>query len=181
MLLLNCINFFCINTKNVRINGAITGNQIRLLNNEDEQVGVVTVAQALVLAQESGLDLVEIAPKANPPVCKIMDFGKYIYRQQKLEQKQKNKNPKNEIKGVRLGIATSPHDLEIKAAQAKKFLSKGAKVKIQLMFHGREISRKELGRAKINEFLTYLEGDCQIEQGISSQGKLMSMLIKPNG
>lgn len=151
-----------------------------MLSNEDEQLGVVTVPEALVLAQEAGLDLVEIAPKANPPVCKIMDFGKYIYRQQKLEQKQKSKNPKNEIKGVRLGIATSPHDLEIKANQSKKFLAKGAKVKITLVFHGREVSRKELGRAKIHEFLSYLEGECQIEQGIVSQGKMMSMLIKPN-
>lgn len=179
MLLLFRLNFLSIN-KNVRINGAITGTEIRLLDNEDEQLGVVTVAQALVMAQEAGLDLVEIAPKANPPVCKVMDFGKYIYRQQKLEQKQKNKNPKNEIKGVRLGIATSPHDLEIKANQAKKFLSKGAKVKIMLMFHGREISRKELGRVKIAEFLKYLDGECQVEQGIISQGKLMSMLVKPN-
>ncbi len=125
------------------------------------------------------MDLVEIAPKARPPVCKIMDFGKYIYRMQKLEQKQKNKNPKNEIKGIRLGIATSLHDLEIKANQAQKFLSKGAKVKITLMFHGREISRKELGRAKINEFVKFLEGQCTIEQDIMSQGKMMSMLLKP--
>jgi translation initiation factor IF-3 len=108
-----------------------------------------------------------------------MDFGKYIYRMQKLEQKQKNKNPKNEIKGIRLGIATSLHDLEIKANQAQKFLSKGAKVKITLMFHGREISRKELGRAKINEFVKFLEGQCTIEQDIMSQGKMMSMLLKP--
>ncbi len=131
------------------------------------------------MAQAEGMDLVEIAPKAVPPVCKIMDFGKYIYRQQKLEQKQKNKNPKNEIKGVRLGVATSPHDLEIKANQAKKFLAKGAKVKITLVFHGREVSRKELAKAKVAEFLSYLEGLYDIEQNIIHQGRFLNMMIKP--
>lgn len=135
--------------------------------------------KALSLAQEAGLDLVEIAPKANPPVCKVMDFGKYIYRQQKIEKKQKSKSPKNEIKGVRLGIATSPHDLETKANQAKKFLARNAKVKVTLVFHGRESSKKELGHAKIAEFLKFLEGLYLVEQSVLTQGRFMSMMIKP--
>lgn len=109
-----------------------------------------------------------------------MDFGKYIYRQQKLEQKQKNKNPKNEIKGLRLGISTSPHDLEIKANQTKKFLAKGAKVKITLVSHGREASRKDLAKAKVEEFLKYLEGLYDIEQGMIFQGRFLNMMIKPS-
>lgn len=142
-------------------------------------IGVVDLPKALSLAQEAGLDLVEIAPKANPPVCKVMDFGKYIYRQQKIEKKQKSKSPKNEIKGIRLGIATSPHDLETKANQTKKFLAKNAKVKITLVFHGRESSKKELGQAKINEFLKFIEGMYLVEQGVVTQGRFMSMMIKP--
>lgn len=140
----------------------------------------MTIAEALRMAQNEGLDLVEIAPKAIPPVCKIMDFGKFIYRQQKLEQKQKNKNPKGEIKGLRLGVATSAHDLEIKANQTKKFLAKGSKVKITLVFHGREVSRKELAKAKINDFLTYLDGLYEVEQDIVHQGRFLNMMIKPS-
>ncbi|MBI4835841.1 MAG: translation initiation factor IF-3 [Candidatus Abawacabacteria bacterium] len=153
--------------------------EVRLVDSENELIGIVPLPKALSLAQEAGLDLVEIAPMAKPPVCKIMDFGKYIYRQQKLEKKQKSKSPKNEIKGIRLGLTTSPHDLETKANQTKRFLEKNAKVKVTLMFHGRQMSRKELGEAKVNEFLTYLEGLYTIEQGITLQGKLMSMMIKP--
>ena len=154
-------------------------SEVRLVNSENEPIGIVSLPQALTMAQEAGLDLVEIAPKAVPPVCRIMDFGKYIYRQQKLEKKQKSKSPKNELKGIRLGIATSAHDLETKANHVKKFLEKNAKVKITLMLHGRQISRKDLGEAKIVEFLKLLEGLYTIEQGITTLGKFMSMTIKP--
>lgn len=172
------LTFNCI--KNVRINGAITGlSELRLVDSENQPIGIVTLPQALTMAQEAGLDLVEIAPKAVPPVCRIMDFGKYIYRQQKLEKKQKSKSPKNEMKGIRVGLTTSAHDLETKATQTKKFLAKNAKVKITLMFHGRQASRKDLGEAKIKEFLGLLEGLYGVEQEINTQGKFMSTTIKP--
>ena len=152
---------------------------MRLVDSENQPIGIVPLAKALTMAQEAGLDLVEIAPKAIPPVCRIMDFGKFIYRQQKLEKKQKSKSPKNEIKGIRLGLTTSVHDLETKANQTKRFLEKSAKVKITLMFHGRQATRKDLGEAKIKEFLTLLEGLYAVEQAINTQGRFMSMTIKP--
>ena len=116
------------------------------------------------IAQERGLDLVEIAPTAKPPVCKIIDYGKYKYQQEKKEQKQKAKRKEIEIKGIRIGFATSLHDLEHKAKQAGEFLTEGNKVRIEIKLRGREKAHFNLAKEKLNNFLKLIPIEHRIEE-----------------
>ncbi len=116
------------------------------------------------IVQERGLDLVEIAPTAKPPVCKIIDYGKYKYQQEKKEQKQKAKRKEIEIKGIRIGFATSLHDLEHKAKQAGEFLTEGNKVRIEIKLRGREKAHFNLAKEKLNNFLKLIPIEHRIEE-----------------
>ena len=114
----------------------------------------MTVPEALEIAGSNSLDLVEISPKAEPPVCKIMDFGKYQYQKSKEDRQQKSKQKKSDIKGIRLSIRTDSHDLNFKKVQTEKFLTKGNKVKIEIILKGREKAHADLAKQNLTEFLT---------------------------
>ncbi len=127
-------------------------------------MGILYSEKAIELAKQKGLDLVEISPTAKPPVCKIIDYGKYKYKQAKKEQKQKSKQKEIEIKGIRIGLSTSSHDLEYKAKQAKKFLNQGNKLKIEIKLKGREKAHRDLAKEKLNNFLEIISTNYKVEQ-----------------
>lgn len=134
------------------INNQIRATQVRLIDEADHQVGVVSLKEALEMAWAKRLDLVQVTDKVNPPVARITDYGKYVYT---LQKKEKNVRT-SEVKGIRLTYNISPHDMEIRAGQAKKFLEKGDKVKIELRLRGREKAFGNLSRDKVNQFLEIL-------------------------
>jgi len=138
--------------------------------------GEVAIEDALDQARQKGFDLIEVAPKAKPPVCKIIDFGKFKYQQEKAEQKAKQKQKKVELKGIRLTLKMGEHDLEVRIKQAKKFLEKGDKVKVEMRLRGREMAHQDLARKKITKYIESFE-DIQIEQPITRQGRLYSVII----
>ncbi len=136
--------------------------------------------KALLLAQEKELDLVEVAPKAKPPVCKIMDYGKYQYHQKKAEQKHRKMQKKTEIKGIRLTFRTDVGDMNVKIKKAQQFLADGNSVKVQLFFKGREIVHQDLGLAKLEEFKQALVEDAKVDMEPKRQGYTMIMILSPN-
>ncbi len=131
------------------------------------------------MARERELDLVEVAPNANPPVCKIMDFGKFLYRQKKQEQKQKKTQKQGEVKGIRLSMRTDIHDLQIKAEKAKEFLKDRNLVKIAMVLRGRELAHMDIARSKMNQFGTMLSDAGVIEELPKKQGHNLIMMIAP--
>lgn len=133
--------------------------------------------QALYLAQQRGLDLIEVSPLARPPVCRIMDYGQYKYQESRTKAKQKAKQKKTEIKGIRLSFKMGEHDLNIRQKQAEKFLQQGDKVKIELILRGREHAHKDLAWGKIQNFITALGEDIEIEQEITKKGNRMSTIV----
>jgi translation initiation factor IF-3 len=149
-----------------------------LLVDGDEKIGVVSIEEALKLAHEKNTDLVEVAPLANPPVCKLMNFGTYLYDLKKKTKKSK-KVKKTETKTIRLSIRTDKHDLDIKAKQARRFLEDRNMIKVVLIFHGREITHQDLAFQKINEFLKLIEDACVVEQAPKKQGLQMTMMLNP--
>lgn len=149
-----------------RINEQIRAAQIRVIDDEGNQLGVMTPFEALQIAREREVDLVEVAPLANPPVCRIMDYGKFQYQQSKQDRLSKAKQKKTEVKGIRLGVRTDDHDLNFKREQVEKFLKKGDKVKIEIVLRGREKAHAELARTNLIEFLKSIVTDYKVEQDI---------------
>lgn len=139
----------------------------------------MSIEKALSLAQEAGLDLAEVAPNVNPPVCKILDYGKYQYHQKKVETKHRRMQKKTEVKGVRLGFKTGEHDLKVKADQAKRFLAAGNSVKVALIFRGREAAYKDLARGKMLKFAEWLKEAATVEQEPKKQGNTLIMILTP--
>ncbi|MFA6973341.1 MAG: translation initiation factor IF-3 [Parcubacteria group bacterium] len=149
-----------------RLNEQIRAAQIRVIDDEGNQLGVMTPFEALQIAREREVDLVEVAPMANPPVCRIMDYGKFQYQQSKQDRLSKAKQKKTEVKGIRLGVRTDDHDLNFKREQVEKFLKKGDKVKIEIVLRGREKAHAELARTNLIEFLKSIITDYKVEQDI---------------
>lgn len=139
----------------------------------------MALSKALELARQKELDLVEVAPQATPPVCKIMDFGKYVYRQQKAERKHRAQQKQSEVKGIRLGFRTGPHDVEVKVKQARKFLEARHSVKVTMIFRGREITHKNLGMEKMRTFYEMLQDIAKVDERPKSQGNQMFMILSP--
>lgn len=131
------------------------------------------------MARASELDLVEVAPNAKPPVCKIMDFGKFLYRQKKQEQKHKKGQKQREVKGIRLSMRTDTHDLEIKAAKAKEFLADKNMVKVTMMMRGRELAHIDLARSKMTKFVEMLADAGKLEEPAKRQGNSLMMMFIP--
>ena len=150
-----------------------------MIDDNEAQIGIVALEKALAMAKERELDLVEVAPNAKPPVCKILDFGKYLYRQKKQEQKQKKSQKQGEVKGIRLSMRTGTHDLEVKAAKAKEFLKDRNLVKVALILRGRELSHIELARDKMKLFAQMLVDAGQMEELPKKQGHNLIMMINP--
>ena len=149
-----------------------------VIGTDGEQLGILPLAEARRLADEAGVDLVEISPSANPPVAKIIDWGKYQYQKMKEQQKNRKKAKASELKQMRLGLKIGQHDLEIKLRKIRKFLASGDKVKIMVFFRGREMAHKELGFELINRIITMLEDDAVVEQKPQMAGRNLSMTVR---
>ncbi|MEX3015789.1 translation initiation factor IF-3 [Gymnodinialimonas hymeniacidonis] len=162
-----------------RVNDRIRSDQVRLIGAEGENLGVVTPARAMDLAAEVDLDLVEISPNADPPVCKIMDFGKFKYETQKREAEARKKQKTIDIKEVKMRPGTDDHDFERKVKDAVKFLEKGDKVKVTLRFRGREMAHQNLGREMLEKVADEVEGIGKIESMPKMEGRQMVMMINP--
>ncbi|WP_066601684.1 translation initiation factor IF-3 [Celeribacter halophilus] len=162
-----------------RVNERIRAPEIRLIGAEGENVGVVTPARAMDMAAESGLDLVEISPNANPPVCKIMDYGKFKYEQQKRESEARKKQKTIEIKEVKFRPGTDVHDYQVKMRNVVKFLENGDKVKVTLRFRGREMAHQDLGRQLLERVAEDTKELGKIENMPKMEGRQMIMMIGP--
>jgi len=153
--------------------------EIRLIDQDGENAGVVTPAAAIEMAEEVGLDLVEISPGANPPVCKIMDFGKFKYEQQKKAVEAKKKQKIIEIKEVKFRPNIDTHDYDVKMRSVTKFLGEGDKVKVTLRFRGREMAHQELGRELLEKIADEIETIGKIEAMPKMEGRQMIMVVAP--
>ena len=162
-----------------RVNDRIDSSEIRLIGAEGENVGVVTPARGQELADHVGLDLVEISPNASPPVCKIMDFGKYKYEQQKRESEARKKQKIIEIKEIKFRPGTDIHDYEVKMRSVYKFLENGDKVKITMRFRGREMAHQNLGRELLERVADDVKELGKVENMPKMEGRQMTMMIGP--
>lgn len=161
-----------------RINEQISAREVRVVG-DDVESGVFSFREALQMAEDAGLDLVEIVPDAKPPVCKIVDYQKFIYRQRKRQKEQKVNSTKVVIKEIRFGPQTDDHDYNFKLKHAQQFLSEGAKVKAYVFFRGRSILFKEQGEVLLLRFATDLEDVAKVESLPSIEGKRMYMMLSP--
>lgn len=162
-----------------RINQYIKVPQVRVILSNGDNGGIMATYEALKLARDENLDLVEINPKATPPVCRIVDYGKLKYEQKKELQASKKKQIVQELKEITFRPNTDTHDLEHKLAQAKSFLEDGNKVKFTIRFRGREITHSELGREKLEWMLQQLQGLVADKSQVSLEGKFMSLIVGP--
>ena len=163
----------------MRINDQIKSDTVRLISNDGDQLGVVSLQDALNKADNVGLDLVEISPNTNPPVCKILDYGKYIYEKQKLEKKNKKKQHVIHVKEIRVRPNTGDHDLLTKLSRAKKFLEAGDKVKITVMYRGREMARQDMGVDTLNRVVDILDDFAEIDKQANMEGRRLSLILSP--
>ena len=163
----------------IRFNYRIRVPEVRVIAADGTQLGIMSSQEAIRLAMDQSLDLVEVNPKADPPVCKVMDFGKFKYEQKKMLNEQKKKQTIVEIKEVKVRPKTDDHDIETKIKHIRRFLEEGNKAKITVRFRGREITHPEKGEEVLREILTDLEGSIVIEQKPQLEGKTMTMLIAP--
>lgn len=164
-------------TKDLRINDVIRVREVRLIDDEGNQLGVVPTLKAKELAEDKGLDLVEIAPNADPPVCKILDYGKYKFELEKKNRENKKKQKLQELKEIRMQPKIDTHDLEFKTKHVRDFLDKGAKVKVTIRFRGRELAHTDRGRAVLFKVLDLLDREVTVDRQPAMEGRFMSMII----
>lgn len=162
------------------MNNRIRAPQVRLIDEQGAQLGIVTLREALTLAEQRGLDLMEVAPNAVPPVCRIVDYGKFRYEQTKKDREARKNQKQAELKEVRLKPKTDDHDLEVKAKQARKFLLAGDKVKFTVRFRGREIFHPDIGREMLEQMAEDLRDVATVEQKPLMEGRALSLLLAPN-
>lgn len=162
-----------------KINHKIIAPEVRLIDETGTMIGVVSLPQALERAAEAEMDLIEVSPKAEPPVCKIMDFGSFKYQKEKEMKTQKAKQKAVEIKGLRLSLKIGEHDLNIRLKQAEKFLADGDKVRIEMTLKGRERQHTSRGREIIDGFSRSLAAVAKVEQPFTNQGGKLSIIIIP--
>ena len=168
-----------ISRESLRINEEIRIREVRVTGAAGEQLGIMPTIEALRMAEEQHLDLVEVAPNARPPVCRIMDFGKFRYEQQKREKEAKKKQKTISIKEVKLRPNIDEHDFNVKLKNALRFVEEGNKVKVTIMFRGRELSHPELGRAVLDRVAERMTDLVTIERGAKLEGKNMTMILSP--
>ncbi|MBW2164735.1 MAG: translation initiation factor IF-3 [Deltaproteobacteria bacterium] len=161
------------------INKDIRAREVRVIDPDGNQVGIIPTYKALATAGDFGLDLVEISPNANPPVCKIMDYGRYKYEQTKKKQEAKKKQSTFQVKEIKIRPKTGEHDLKIKISHIKKFIGKKDKVKVTVMFRGREISLSELGRNLLEKIAEEIADIAVVEQYPKFEGRTMMMILSP--
>ncbi|MBI2798306.1 translation initiation factor IF-3 [Candidatus Saccharibacteria bacterium] len=161
----------------IRLNHEIKAPTVRLLGVDSKQIGVMSLKQALEQAESQGYDLAEVSPAAEPPVAKLIDWGKYQYEQAKHEAKSRKKQKTIEVKQVRMGLKIGDHDIEVKRRAARKFLEAGNKVKITARFKGREMTHQDLGKQVLIKFFEGLSDIASIEQEASMTGRDMSIVV----
>ncbi|SKA83666.1 translation initiation factor IF-3 [Clostridium sp. USBA 49] len=165
--------------KDYLLNEEIREKEVRVIDNNGEPLGILQTKEALKIAEEKELDLVLIAPTAVPPVCKIMDFGKFLYEQTKKDKEAKKKQKVINIKEIRLSPTIEEHDINIKANNARKFLLDGDKVKVTVRFRGREADYSHVGYSILNSFSSKLEDVSVIEKPAKLEGKNMILILAP--
>ena len=161
------------------MNEQIRAREVRLIGEDGKQIGIVPLREALNAARERNLDLVEVAPNANPPVCRIMDYGKYIYERAKREREARKAQRTVEVKEIRLRPKTDEYHRGFKIKRAREWLENGAKVKVRILFRGREITHAEIGREILREVAEQLSDVAQVEQQPNMEGRSMLMVLGP--
>jgi translation initiation factor IF-3 len=162
-----------------RVNERIRIREVRLIDEEGQQVGIVPTREAMEMARSRGLDLVEVAPNAIPPVCRIMDYGKFRYEQSRKERESRRNQHVIELKEVRIRPKIDDHDLETKGRQAAKFLDAGDKVKMTVLFRGREMAHPDIGKGLLDQLADMLRPHGTIEQSPRLEGRTMTMMLNP--
>ena len=165
--------------KKTRVNERIRAREIRVIGSAGAQLGIMTPEAALKVAEEEGLDLVEVAPEANPPVCRIMDFGKYRYQLNKKAQESRKKQKVIVVKEVKFRPKTDEHDYQFKRNNISRFISKENKVKVSVMFRGRENQHREIGQRILDRIKAELEGVAIVESGPRLEGPFLYMMMAP--
>ena len=165
--------------KYIRINQRIRAEKIRLIGPDGEQLGITSAEEGIRRAQDAGLDLVEVAPQAKPPVCRVMDFSKYKYEQEKKEKEAKKHQKRTRIKEIKFRPKIEEHDYQVKLKHAERFLARGDKVKVTLMFRGREMAHQELGRHLVDRFIKDSVNVSQVEKGPITEGRFINLILAP--
>jgi translation initiation factor IF-3 len=163
------------------VNEKIRALQVRVIGSDGSQLGILPIKQALEIAREEGLDLVEVAPNAEPPVCKVMDYGKYKYQQSKRSQEAKKKQTVIQVKEVKLRPKTDEHDVQVKLSHIRRFLAQKDKAKVTVLFRGREIAYIDRGRMVLDRILQELQDEVVVELPPKMEGRNLVMILAPKG
>lgn len=163
--------------REVRINNRIRAREVRLIDEDGAMIGVMPLSQAQDMARDRDLDLVEVSPMANPPVCKLMDYGRFKYEQRKKENEARKHQKITELREIRMKPRTGEHDIQVKTRKIQEFLAEGDKVKVSVVFRGREMAHPELGRVLLDSIANELKGTATIERTPVMEGKMMSMIV----
>ncbi|MDI9548749.1 MAG: translation initiation factor IF-3 [Chloroflexota bacterium] len=164
---------------NTRVNRGIRAREVRVIGADGQQLGIMSTRDALAVAEENELDLVEVAPNANPPVCRLMDYGKYLYEKQKRERESRKAQKQIEIKEVRLRPKTDEHDIQVVLTKIRKFAKEGAKVRVRIRFRGREIYHPEVAQELMERVATEMSEIVTVESRPMLDGRSMVMLLSP--
>ena len=164
--------------QSIRINESIRAKELRVVGADGQQLGVLSRAEAIQLAIDSGVDLVEISPNADPPVAKVIDWGKYQYQKMKEQQKNRKSSKASELKQMRFGLKIGSGDLDVKLRKVRSFLADGHKVRLQIFYRGREMAHKELGYEMMDKIIAMLEDEAIVEQKPQMLGRNLSATIR---
>jgi translation initiation factor IF-3 len=167
------------NQDRIHVNQSIRAPEVRVIDPEGNQIGIVPISKALSAAAEFGLDLVEVSPHATPPVCKIMDYGRYKYEQTKKKQVAKKKQSTFQVKEIKVRPKTGEHDLQVKIGHIRKFIERKDKVKVSVLFRGREITLAEKGMALLMRIAQEVDEVAQVEQEPKFEGRIIVMVLTP--
>ncbi len=165
--------------RRINVNRRIRAKEVRLIDAEGNQVGVVPIREALETAESYGLDLVEVSPNVDPPVCRVMDYGRYKYQQNKKLQEAKKRQSGYQVKEIKIRPMTGEHDLQVKLRHIRRFLEHRDKVKVSLMFRGREMAYTELGAAVLERVAELTSDVANVEQAMRREGRRMFMVLAP--
>lgn len=164
---------------NTRINSEIRAREVRVIDKDGEQLGILPIRDALALAEEKELDLVEVAPNANPPVCRLMNYGKYLYEKQKRERESRKAHKQVEVKEVQMGPKTDEHDIQVIMNRIRKFAKDGAKIRVRVKFKGREIYHPEVAQEMLQRIATDVADAATVESFPAFDGRSMIMILTP--
>jgi translation initiation factor IF-3 len=162
-----------------RKNRQIRAREIRVIGEDGSQIGIMSVDEALIIAEERGLDLVEVAPNAKPPVCKVMDYGKYLYEEKKKAQEAKKRQTQIQVKEVKFRPHTDDHDIETKVRHIRRFLDDGDRCKVTVFFRGREMAHKDLGEDILQRIVEMTADVAKVEQASRVEGRTMFLVLAP--